>query len=238
MYTKSLVAVCAALALAGCASMHNEAPSGQPLEESALATQAANVLQQQMQQPPQERIPKALVDDARCVGVFPSFTKVAFIVGGAQGHGIIVCQSADGEGWSDASPAFYTLTAGSIGFQAGFQSSSVILLFMNTRAVQALTNPTIKFGAGISVAAGPVGWQADVQAAPAPIISYQASTSGVFAGINLGGSTLSFDQTSTSDIYDDRPTPNPRKVLFEMDVVPSSVDVYNQAVARFSDANR
>ncbi|MDN5864354.1 MAG: lipid-binding SYLF domain-containing protein [Gammaproteobacteria bacterium] len=241
MYAKSLLTACAAgavLTLAGCSSMHNVAPSSQPLEESALATEAAKVLQRQMEHPPQNRIPHALIDDARCVGVFPSFTKVAFVVGGAQGKGIIVCQSPDGESWSNASPALYTLTGGSIGFQAGVQSSSVILLFLNTEAVQALTNPTIKFGAGISVAAGPLGWQADVQGAPAPIISYQVSTSGLFAGVNLGGSTLSFDQTSTSDIYDDQPTPNPHTVLFEMDVVPSSVNVYNQAVADFADTSR
>ncbi|HET6655822.1 MAG TPA: lipid-binding SYLF domain-containing protein [Gammaproteobacteria bacterium] len=236
MYLKSIVAIGAAVILAGCASMHNEPPGAQPLEEQTLATQAADVLQTVMNEPPQKRIPQALLKNARCIGVFPSFTQAAFIVGGARGHGIIACQNENGGGWNDASPAFYTLTSGSIGFQAGIQSSSVVLLFLDPEATNALTASTIKFGSDITVAAGPLGWNASIEGAPAAIVSYQVSSSGLFAGINLNGTKLAFDQTSTSDIYDNQQISGPQEVLFQMNKVPSSVNIFNNTLAKISSS--
>ncbi|HET7569008.1 MAG TPA: lipid-binding SYLF domain-containing protein [Gammaproteobacteria bacterium] len=236
MYLKSILAAGAIVALAGCSSMHNEPPGAQPLEEQTLATQAADVLQRQMQQPPDKRIPQALLADARCVGVFPSFTKAAFIVGGASGHGIVVCrnQNAQGNGWKHASPAFYTLTSGSVGFQAGIQSSGVILLFLTQQGANALTQNNVKFGADIGIAAGPLGWHAGFNGAPAAVVSYQVNKSGLFAGINLNGTKLSFDRASTSDVYDNQQITGPQEVLFRMNKVPSSVDVFNNTLAQIA----
>ncbi|HET7369281.1 MAG TPA: lipid-binding SYLF domain-containing protein [Gammaproteobacteria bacterium] len=232
MYLKSIAAIGAAVVLAGCASMHDEPAGAQPLEEQTLATQAADTLQTVMNEPPPNRIPQSLLKNARCIGVFPSFTQAAFIVGGARGHGIIACQNQNSQGWNDASPAFYTLTSGSIGFQAGIQSSGVVLLFMTQEGVNALTADNIKFGSDIGVAAGPLGWHASVQDSPAAIVSYQVSTSGLFAGINLNGTKLAFDRTSTSDVYDNQPVSGPQEVLFQMNKVPSSVNIFNNTLAK------
>lgn len=233
MYLKSILAAGAVVALAGCASMHNTPPNAPPREEQALATKAANVLQEQMTLPENKRIPRALLAKARCIGVFPSFTKAAFVVGGARGHGIIACQSQNGQSWNSASPAFYTLSSGSVGFQAGVQSSSIILLFLSPQASNALTSNDIKFGADVGIAAGPVGWNASVNNAPAAVVSYQVSSNGLFAGISLSGSTLRYDQTSTSDVYHQQ-IADPQAVLFQMNTVPSSVNVFNDALARYT----
>lgn len=238
MYLKSIVAIGAAVVLAGCASMHDEPPGAQPLEEQTLATQAADVLQTVMNEPPKKQIPQSLLQNARCIGVFPSFTQAAFIVGGARGHGIIACQNQNGEGWDDASPAFYTLTSGSIGFQAGIQSSGVILLFMTQEGMSALTADNINFGSDIGIAAGPLGWHASIQGSPAAVVSYQVSRSGLFAGINLNGTKLSFDRTSTSDVYDNQQISGPQDVLFQMDQVPSSVNIFNNTLAQMSSRSQ
>lgn len=234
MQLKSLMAGLAILALAGCASMHNEPPGAVPQEEQMLANQATDVLHTAMHKSPSKRIPRALLNSARCIGVFPSFTQAAFIVGGAQGKGIIACQNESGTGWNDASPAFYTMTSGSIGFQAGIQSSSIILLFLTSKGVDALTSSQIRLGSDITVAAGPLGWNASIEHAPAAIVSYQVAASGLFAGINLNGTKLSFDRTSTSDVYDNRSIAGPQDVLFRMDVVPASVNSYNRTLAQIT----
>lgn len=232
MYLKSLITASAVLALVGCTTMHNEPPGAKPLEEQTLATKAANVLQKEMQQPLAKRIPKALIAGARCIAVFPSFTKAAFIVGGASGNGIIACRGRNSQSWNNASPAFYTLRTGSIGFQGGIQTSSIILLFLTANGANALTADTINFGADVAITAGPVGWRAGVSGPPSAVVSYQVSNTGLFAGISLNGSKLSFDRTSTSDIYDEQSISGPQSVLFQMNVVPSSVDIYNQTLAQ------
>lgn len=62
--------------------------------------------------------------------------------------------SKSGE-WSD--PAFYTMGAGSFGFQFGAQASEVVLLVMSQRGVESLLSSTFKLGGDVSVAVGPVG---------------------------------------------------------------------------------
>lgn len=237
MYLKSLTAACAVLALVGCTTMHNEPPGAQPLEEQSLATQAADVLQKEMQQSPDKRIPQALIASARCIAVFPKFTKAAFIVGGASGNGIVACRDKNSQSWHNASPAFYTLRAGSVGFQWGIQSSGVVLLFLTQQGVNALTQNNVKLGADIGIAAGPIGWNASVTGAPAAVVSYQVSSKGLFAGISLSGSVLNFDRTSTGDVYNNK-NPDAQQVLFQMNKVPSSVDVYNQQLAQLSSATQ
>ncbi|MEJ2685768.1 MAG: hypothetical protein P8124_00925 [Gammaproteobacteria bacterium] len=49
----------------------NQSSARQP-EAGKIAQSAANVLRNQMQQPASKRIPRTIVDDARCIGVFPS----------------------------------------------------------------------------------------------------------------------------------------------------------------------
>ncbi|WP_251277101.1 lipid-binding SYLF domain-containing protein, partial [Enterobacter hormaechei] len=57
--------------------------------------------------------------------------------------------------WSN--PVFVKLTGGSIGFQAGVQSSDVVLVFRNDRSLDNLVNGKFTLGADAGEAAGPVG---------------------------------------------------------------------------------
>ena len=60
---------------------------------------------------------------AKAVLVIPSFYKAGFIVGAAYGDGVLVTRQPDG---TFGDPAFYRMTAGSIGLQIGMNSSEVI----------------------------------------------------------------------------------------------------------------
>src|SRR6185369_14496635 len=76
---------------------------------------------------PDRDIPNDLWDKASCVAVITGVKKVAFVLGGEYGKGVMSCRQ--GAGWS--APSFMVLEKGSIGFQIGGQSADLVLLVMN-----------------------------------------------------------------------------------------------------------
>jgi lipid-binding SYLF domain-containing protein len=144
-------------------------------------------------------IPKSILEKAEALVVIPSTVKGAFIVGAQRGKGII---SGRVNGvWSK--PAFITLTGGSLGFQIGGQATDIVLVVMNTRGLENLTKNSFKIGAGASVAAGPVGRDASASTdyrLQAEILSYSRSR-GLFAGVNIAGSTIRADRDANEKIY-------------------------------------
>src|SRR5258705_13251087 len=78
---------------------------------------AATVLKEILDIP--DDIPQDLLDKARCVIVFPSVVKAAFIVGGSYGRGVMVCRSGEHFRGPWGAPAMYALEGGSVGLQIG-----------------------------------------------------------------------------------------------------------------------
>jgi hypothetical protein len=95
------------------------------------------------------------------------------------------------------------LTGGSIGWQAGIQSTDLILILRTPSSVRGLVTGKITIGADVAAAAGPVGRNAaaatDAQF-QAEIYSYSRSR-GLFAGIALDGSSLQIDPASSARYY-------------------------------------
>jgi lipid-binding SYLF domain-containing protein len=194
------VALASALALIPLSSSISFAKDKDEKENDRLQN-AGTVLKEIMDVP--DNIPQDLVDKARCVIVFPSVVKAAFIVGGSYGRGIMVCRTgADFTGpWG--SPAMMALEAGSVGFQIGGQATDFVILVMNNRGVDSLLHSKVKLGADASIAAGPKG--RDAQAATdvtlrAEMLSYSRSR-GAFAGVSLEGSTLRPDEDANHRLY-------------------------------------
>lgn len=232
----------AVVALTGCSAMgtsgSNESSSSRNAQsEQALATQAASVLQMQRTRPAEKRIPRTLINGAKCIAVFPSVVQAGFIVGGKRGQGVVSCRDPQTDQWDESAPAFYTLTGGSVGLQAGVKSSSIILLFLNRNGVDNLLRSHIKLGSDIGITAGPKGYDASIQGAPAPVVSYTASSKGLFAGVNLQGSSMSFNRQANLDVYASGST-SPRKVLFDTHRVPQGMETYNRALSRFAPASK
>jgi lipid-binding SYLF domain-containing protein len=99
-----------------------------------------------------------------------------------------------------------TLTGGSIGLQIGGQAADLILVIMQRRGVESLVRNQFKLGADASVAAGPVG--RDAQASTdlqlrAEILSYSRAR-GLFAGVTINGSTLRADRDGNERFYGKR----------------------------------
>lgn len=157
-------------------------------------------------------IPRAILGSAEGIAVFPSTIKVGLGIGAMRGRGIL---SARGQGGAWSAPAFLTLTGGSIGLQIGGQSTDLVLVISNRRGLENLVRNQFKVGAGASVAAGPVGRDAqastDIQMR-AQILSYSRAR-GVFAGVTLNGSTIRQDGDANQRFYG-RPLQT-RQIVFE-----------------------
>ena len=85
----------------------------------------------------QENIPQDLLEKAECVIVIPSVMKVAAGVGGAWGHGAMVCRSGKAFDGPWGAPAMYSLQGGSFGLQLGAEATDLVLLVMNPRGAGA-----------------------------------------------------------------------------------------------------
>jgi lipid-binding SYLF domain-containing protein len=168
-------------------------------EEGRLLT-ATEVLEE-VEGMPDQRLPDALLSRAYGIAVIPDVTKVAFIFGGRHGNGVLVVRDKLNSPWSN--PVLISLTGGSWGFQAGAQSSDIILVFTTKTGIEGIAGGKITLGADASVATGPVGRQGSAATDMnfnAEIYSY-ARTRGLFGGIALDGSVIAIDKSANSALY-------------------------------------
>jgi len=148
-----------------------------------------------------EAIPPAMLAGAEGIAIFPNMIKGGFILGVNYGKGVIHVRNPD-RTWSP--PVMATMGGGSLGFQAGVQAADIILVFKTPRSLNGLLNgQKVTLGADASIAAGPVGMQANAGTDArlgAEIYSY-ARSRGLFLGVSLGGSDISIDNNANSMLY-------------------------------------
>jgi lipid-binding SYLF domain-containing protein len=196
---KILSALLFSAILGAASSLVNLAHAGSAREEGRLLT-ATEVLEE-VQGMPDQRLPDSLLSRAYGIAVIPDVTKVAFIFGGRHGNGVLVVRNTLTAPWSN--PVFISLTGGSWGFQAGAQSSDIILVFTSKTGVEGIAGGKITLGADASVATGPVGRQGSAATDMnfnAEIYSY-ARTRGLFGGIALDGSVIAIDRSADAALY-------------------------------------
>ncbi|MEL1265845.1 lipid-binding SYLF domain-containing protein [Pseudoxanthomonas putridarboris] len=179
-------------------------------KEDERATNAVRVLTE-IQKIPEQGIPDKLLDEGKAIVVIPDTLKAGLVVGGRRGHGLMSVKNPDGA-WSQ--PVFVKLTGGSIGFQAGVQSSDVVLVFRNDRNLDNIVNGKFTLGADAGVAAGPVGRNAAAATdgqLKAEIWSWSRAR-GLFAGVALDGAVLQIDDDANVAVYGSAATP---RAIFE-----------------------
>lgn len=192
----------------GCALACGSAYAG--ANEDARAQNASRVLRD-IQAIPESAIPDKLFDDARAIVIVPDTIKAGLVLGGRRGHGVMAVKTAQGT-WSN--PSFIKLTGGSIGLQAGVQSSDVVLVFRSDRGLDSLVNGKFTLGADAGVAAGPLGRNAATATdgeLKAEIWSWSRAR-GLFAGVALDGAVLSIDYPANEAVYGRDVTP---RMIFE-----------------------
>jgi lipid-binding SYLF domain-containing protein len=135
-----------------------------------------------------ESIPLSLLKHADCVMVITNMFKAGFIIGARTGWGVTSCRTANG--WSPV--AFHQISGLNWGLQAGVEKLNVVLIFTRRDAVDALSSPKLNLGAGLSIAAGPVGRGLEAGTdfkLDSPVYSYTRGK-GLYAGISLEGSVV------------------------------------------------
>ncbi|MGH7101697.1 MAG: lipid-binding SYLF domain-containing protein [Acetobacteraceae bacterium] len=181
----AMVALIAAFSLASCATPSNQSAAQRAVDRSTLTVES---IMSSSSGPDLEQT----LRNARAVLICPRIFKAGFIFGGSGGSCVLVGRAAAGQ-WS--SPAFYTIGSGSIGLQAGIQDSSVMMMIMNDKALNAVINKQFKIGADASIAVATFGagiGGATTAALHADIVTF-AENRGLFAGVSLDGAILSPD---------------------------------------------
>jgi lipid-binding SYLF domain-containing protein len=161
--------------------------------------QSASTVLSQIMSAPDRGIPDSIMSGAKCIAVMPSMLKASFVLGANYGKGVATCRTATG--WS--APAFFKLTGGSFGFQAGGQASDLVLIVRTDDGMQYLLQSKFKLGADASAAAGPVGRDAQAMTdltLRAQVLTYSRSR-GLFLGVSLSGGVIKQDQADTTAFY-------------------------------------
>lgn len=167
--------------------------------QDARLTKATKVLNE-LQASPDQNVPAWLLERAYAVAIIPEVIKVGLGVGARRGSGVLVVRRDDGH-WTN--PVFVNLTGGSFGFQAGVQSTDVMLVFTSRASIEGIVGGKVTLGADASVAAGPVGRQTAAATDigfTAQVLSYSRSV-GLFAGVALDGSAITIDNKSNAAYY-------------------------------------
>jgi len=162
--------------------------------------QASTAVMKEIMEIPESSIPPSLLASAHGIAIFPDLLKAGFILGGRYGVGVLLIRNED-RTWGN--PVFFRLIGGSIGWQIGAQSTDVILVLKSIRSLDAICGGKFTLGVDASIAAGPVGRQAEAGTdvlLRAEILSYSRSR-GLFLGLSLEGAAIQVDYGATSAFY-------------------------------------
>ena len=187
------IAVATLLGLALAPGAQAATPQGQ----QELVDRATLAAQDILGNPGQAR---QLFPRARAVVICPRVIRAGFLFGGEGGGCVLLARGGQGS-WS--SPAFYSMGAGSFGFQAGLQEAEVMLMILTPAGLRATLDSQFRIGAGASVAFVNLGGGvegATTAALNADIVAF-SRTSGLFAGISLQGSVMASDSAGNEAYY-------------------------------------
>ncbi len=161
---------------------------------------AAGAVLDEIMAVPAKQIPQSMLAEARGVAIIPNLVKGGFVIGVRHGRGVMLVRD-DAGNWLP--PTFVSMTGGSVGWQAGLQSTDVVLVFKTRKSVDNLMGGKFTIGVDAAAAAGPVGRQATAATdanLSAEIYSYSRSR-GLFAGVSVDGSALQVDNQAATAYY-------------------------------------
>jgi lipid-binding SYLF domain-containing protein len=126
-----------------------------------------------------------IISRANGVLIFPDVNKISFIVGGEHGDGVLRVHGRP--------TGYYTISGGSIGYQAGAQSKAVVLVFMTPEALdrfQASKGWTVGADATVAVASFGATGRIDSASVNKPVVEFVLNNAGLMAGVSLQGTKI------------------------------------------------
>jgi SH3 domain-containing YSC84-like protein 1 len=210
--------------------------AGQPAqaqlsEQQQLVERSRLVLDAFLSDPQFESV-RVYVQNAYAVLIMPQMLKGGFLLGANYGNGVLLARDPQTGQWGE--PAFYSMAGGSIGLQAGLQSSDMIFTIMNQGALEKLLTHGVKFGADAAVAAGPLGASVGTGTTThlGEDIYAWGMSQGLFGGFWLDGSLL-VPKNDWNQAYYGRPI-QPEEIVRQRSVVASAeVAALHNALMRF-----
>lgn len=162
----------------------------------------------------------SLADQAKAVVVIPESWRAGFMFGGSGGDAVMIARNKDGT-WSQ--PTFFVVGSGSFGFQAGVEKSEIVLLVMTQRGMEHLLSTSVKLGADVSIAAGPIG--AGAKAQTTDILAFSRSR-GLYGGVSLEGAVLKTRKNFNKAYY--AAEVSPAEIIYKNEVYnPTSAALQN-----------
>jgi SH3 domain-containing YSC84-like protein 1 len=164
--------------------------------------QAATIIER-FQAVPEKAIPQAVLKDARGLGIM-TVIKAGFGFSGRGGKGVVVARTRNG--WSGPS----AIGTGGVGFglQIGAEVTEFVFILNTDAAVQAFSRDVnVTLGGDISVAAGPLGRNAEAGITPLAAIYTYSRSQGLFAGVSLEGTVIGTRNDANAEYYGRRVTP-------------------------------
>ncbi|QIX01987.1 hypothetical protein AMS68_007504 [Peltaster fructicola] len=156
---------------------------------------------------PDKIIPPEILANAKGLAVLTVF-KAGFLGSLRGGSGIVVARLPDGS-WS--APSAIGTVGGGFGGQIGFELTDFVFILNDANAVKTLAQAgSLTLGGNVSVAAGPVGRNAEAAAAASlkaasGVFAY-SRTKGLFAGVSLEGSGFIERKDANQKMYNARVT--------------------------------
>ncbi len=202
-------------------------------EPGTYVQKAVTMLEGQMGEAADKRVPKKLLKAAKCVAIFPQIGQVGLGIGGKFGRGMVSCRGEDG---SFGAPLFTRLSSLTFGAQIGAQQVSLLMLIMSDKGLDTLLNGKPIVGAEAGISAGPVGREAGVDLdvfLQSPIVSYSRSQ-GLFAGAVLEGAVIFRAKQVNKELYGDFETTD--ELLFKRQEVPERVRALGEALDKYTES--
>src|SRR5438067_3747975 len=153
--------------------------------EQEVVNQSAAILRQ-FKRMPERGIPQSVMRNAKGLAIL-TVVKVGFGLSGKGGQGVVVART--GNGWSG--PSFVGTGGAGWGPQIGAQITEFVFILNTNRAVRAFSRDgNLTLGADASVAAGPVGREAEAAFTPTAAIYTYCRSKGLFVGASLEGDVI------------------------------------------------
>lgn len=212
--------------MVGLSSLTNPVPRGLANEAQKAAKILEGFIDPRQAYGPDQVIPPSVLRNAKGL-VIISILKAGFLFSGRAGSGIIVARLRDGT-WS--APSAIAMGGAGAGGLIGMELTEFVFILNTDEVVDSFSEfGTVTLGGNVSVAAGPVGRDAEADASAsaagiASVFTYSKSK-GLFAGVSVEGSAIVERRDENRKVYGDRGTT--RRILNgEVEPLPSMDRLY------------
>ncbi|KAE9371936.1 DUF500-domain-containing protein [Stipitochalara longipes BDJ] len=146
------------------------------------------------------KIPTEAITNAKGLAIF-SAIRAGMYLAGSGGSGVVIARLPDGT-WSP--PSAFSVRSGSIGLVYGVDVYDCVCVLNTEAAVEAYSKPEMNLGAGLALAAGPVGGTADMKERK-PVWVYTKSK-GLYGGLTVDGTSIKERSDVNAEFYGEKVT--------------------------------